>query len=113
MLEGASDPPPVSSIETPAFAEIQRTVHEVLPEAVVAPSLVIAMTDSRHYNSVCDNVYRFMPVRIGPEDIARIHGTNEPWTIGHAVSSGCIRLRNEDVMELYDRIPVGTPVVVL
>jgi carboxypeptidase PM20D1 len=83
VLEGASDPPPVSSIETPAYAAIQRTVHEVLPEAVVAPSLVIAMTDSRHYNSVCDNVYRFMPVRIGPEDIARIHGTNERMGIGN------------------------------
>lgn len=42
----------------------------------------------------------------------RIHGTNQPWTIGGAVSSGCIRMRNEDVMDLYDRIPVGTRVVV-
>ena len=33
----------------------------------------------------------------------RIHGSNEPWTIGHAVSSGCIRMRNEDVIDLYDR----------
>lgn len=43
----------------------------------------------------------------------RIHGTNQPWTIGGAVSSGCIRMRNEDVMDLYDRIRVGTTVVVL
>jgi lipoprotein-anchoring transpeptidase ErfK/SrfK len=43
----------------------------------------------------------------------RIHGTAEPWTIGHAVSSGCIRMRNEDVMDLYERVPVGTKVVVL
>ena len=42
----------------------------------------------------------------------RIHGTNQPWTIGGAVSSGCIRMRNEDVMDLYDRVPVGTKVVV-
>ena len=42
----------------------------------------------------------------------RIHGTNAPWTIGRAVSSGCIRMRNEDVVDLYDRIPVGTKVVV-
>lgn len=45
--------------------------------------------------------------------IYRIHGSNEPWTIGHAVSSGCIRLTNEDVVDLYDRVPVGTRVVVL
>ncbi|MFC6491233.1 L,D-transpeptidase, partial [Nitratireductor sp. GCM10026969] len=43
----------------------------------------------------------------------RIHGTNAPWTIGKAVSSGCIRMRNEDVIELYRRVPVGAKVVVI
>lgn len=43
----------------------------------------------------------------------RIHGTNAPWTIGRAVSSGCIRMRNEDVIDLYERVPVGTKVVVI
>ena len=45
--------------------------------------------------------------------IYRIHGSNEPWTIGHAVSSGCIRLTNDDIVDLYDRVKVGTKVVVL
>lgn len=44
--------------------------------------------------------------------VYRIHGTNQPQTIGHAVSSGCFRLVNGDVIDLYDRIPVGTRVVV-
>jgi lipoprotein-anchoring transpeptidase ErfK/SrfK len=43
----------------------------------------------------------------------RIHGTNQPWTIGQSVSSGCIRMRNQDVIELYERVKVGTRVVVL
>jgi lipoprotein-anchoring transpeptidase ErfK/SrfK len=43
----------------------------------------------------------------------RIHGTNEPSTIGHNVSSGCIRMMNEDVIDLYDRVPVGSKVIVL
>ncbi len=43
----------------------------------------------------------------------RIHGSNEPWTIGHAVSSGCIRMRNEDVIDLYERVRVGTRVLVI
>lgn len=43
----------------------------------------------------------------------RIHGTNAPWTIGYAVSSGCIRMRNEDVVDLYDRVNVGTKVIVI
>ncbi|WP_246505271.1 L,D-transpeptidase [Microvirga antarctica] len=43
----------------------------------------------------------------------RIHGTNEPDTIGHAVSSGCIRMLNRDVIDLYNRVPVGAQVVVI
>ena len=43
----------------------------------------------------------------------RIHGSNEPWTIGQNVSSGCIRMRNVDVIDLYERVKVGTKVVVL
>jgi lipoprotein-anchoring transpeptidase ErfK/SrfK len=45
--------------------------------------------------------------------VYRIHGTNAPSTIGHRVSSGCIRLTNEDVSDLYSRVNVGTKVVVL
>ncbi|MFN3892753.1 MAG: L,D-transpeptidase [Beijerinckiaceae bacterium] len=44
--------------------------------------------------------------------IYRIHGTNQPETIGHAVSSGCFRLTNGDVIDLYERVPVGTKVVI-
>jgi lipoprotein-anchoring transpeptidase ErfK/SrfK len=47
------------------------------------------------------------------DTLYRIHGTNEPWTIGKNVSSGCIRLTNEDVIDLYDRTRVGTKVLVL
>ena len=43
----------------------------------------------------------------------RIHGSNEPWTIGTNVSSGCIRMRNEDVIDLYGRVGVGARVVVI
>lgn len=70
---------------------------------------------------------RFLPTYLagGPENplgaramylgstLYRIHGTNQPWTIGNAVSSGCIRMRNEDVVDLYERVGVGTTVVVM
>ena len=70
---------------------------------------------------------RILPVHMagGPENplgaralylgstLYRIHGTNQPWTIGGAVSSGCIRMRNEDVTDLYERVGVGTKVVVM
>jgi lipoprotein-anchoring transpeptidase ErfK/SrfK len=44
--------------------------------------------------------------------VYRIHGTNQPQTIGHAVSSGCFRLVNEDVIDLYSQVPVGTKVII-
>ncbi|MCB1508733.1 MAG: L,D-transpeptidase [Hyphomicrobiaceae bacterium] len=43
----------------------------------------------------------------------RIHGSNEPWTIGQAVSSGCIRMTNDDVVDLYERVRIGAEVIVL
>src|SRR5207244_11173218 len=50
----------------------------------------------------------------GPRDtLYRIHGTNQPEYIGSAISSGCIRMTNEDVIDLYNRVKLGTPVVVL
>jgi lipoprotein-anchoring transpeptidase ErfK/SrfK len=48
----------------------------------------------------------------GRDTLYRIHGTNEPSTIGQAVSSGCIRLLNEDIYDLYNRVPLGTVVKV-
>ena len=48
----------------------------------------------------------------GRDTLFRIHGTNEPWKIGQAASSGCIRMLNEDVFDLYERVPVGATVLV-
>ncbi|WP_294927457.1 L,D-transpeptidase [uncultured Paracoccus sp.] len=48
----------------------------------------------------------------GNDTAIRIHGTTEPNSIGRAVSNGCIRMRNEAVMDLYEKVPVGTPVYV-
>jgi lipoprotein-anchoring transpeptidase ErfK/SrfK len=49
----------------------------------------------------------------GNRDILfRIHGTNEPWSIGEQMSSGCVRMLNEDIADLYERVPVGTRVLV-
>lgn len=51
--------------------------------------------------------------RGGRDTMFRIHGTNEPWTIGQNVSSGCIRLTNDDIVHLYQRVPVGTSVLII
>jgi lipoprotein-anchoring transpeptidase ErfK/SrfK len=49
----------------------------------------------------------------GRDTYFRIHGTPQPWTIGQSFSSGCVRLVNEHVIDLYDRVPVGTAVVTI
>ena len=66
----------------------------------------------RHMDGGLENPLGARALYLG-STLYRIHGTNEPNTIGTNVSSGCIRLRNEDVTDLYDRVRVGTRVVVM
>jgi carboxypeptidase PM20D1 len=63
--------------DVPSYQTIVRTLRQLHPDAVVAPGLMLAATDSRFFGDVADNVYRFAPVRAGPTDLARFHGTNE------------------------------------
>ena len=56
---------------------LERTVRSVTGDAIVAPYQVIVPADSRFYQDLSDNVFRFMPVRLGSADLARIHGTYE------------------------------------
>jgi carboxypeptidase PM20D1 len=72
-----SNPSPVADTASVGFRTIHRSVGRCFPEAVVAPYLVLGATDARFYREVCDNMFRFMPVRMKDEDIARLHGTNE------------------------------------
>ncbi len=72
-----NNPSKVSSTNTFGFLVIQKSIREVFPNAVVAPALVIAATDSRHYQEVSDNIYRFLPMQLTNEDLSRIHGINE------------------------------------
>jgi lipoprotein-anchoring transpeptidase ErfK/SrfK len=66
----------------------------------------------RHMPGGLDNPLGARALYLG-SSLYRIHGTNEPHTIGRAVSSGCIRMLNEDVVDLYSRVRVGTRVVVI
>lgn len=66
----------------------------------------------RHMEGGMDNPLGARALYLGSSNY-RIHGSNEPDTIGAAVSSGCIRMTNRDVVDLYDRVKIGTKVVVL
>jgi lipoprotein-anchoring transpeptidase ErfK/SrfK len=65
----------------------------------------------RHMAGGIDNPLGARAMYLG-SSLYRIHGSNEPDSIGQAVSSGCIRLTNEDVIDLYSRVRIGTPVIV-
>jgi lipoprotein-anchoring transpeptidase ErfK/SrfK len=66
----------------------------------------------RHMAGGPDNPLGARALYLG-DSLYRIHGSNEPHTIGQAVSSGCFRMRNEDVIDLYERVRIGTRVIVL
>ena len=74
---GNTDPPPVTASASPSFQMLGRTIREIFPDVIVAPGLMVAATDSRHYAGVTDKIFRFSPVRANSEDLKRFHGTNE------------------------------------
>lgn len=89
LLDEGHDPSVVSPVDGPAFEAVARSIREVFPDAVVAPSLVVGMTDSRHYGALTDEIYRFLPMRLGPEDLERIHGVDERIAVDDYVA--CVR----------------------
>jgi carboxypeptidase PM20D1 len=56
---------------------VQQAIRQTAPDALVAPGLVVAATDSRHYAALTQNVFRFLPIVLGPEDAKRYHGVDE------------------------------------
>lgn len=72
-----NEPSAVSSSESAGFTAIKKSVLDVFPDAIVAPSLSIAATDSRHFSKVAGDVYRFLPVRMNRDLLAGMHGANE------------------------------------
>ena len=89
------------------------TAKKEWPDWVPPPEMLERQPYLPHYMSGGpDNPLGARALYIG-STMYRIHGSNEPWTIGHQVSSGCIRMRNEDVIDLYNRVKVGATVQVL
>ncbi|SCK56323.1 carboxypeptidase PM20D1 [Variovorax sp. HW608] len=94
---GNSEPSPVSPTEANGYRAIEHTVRQTFPDAIVAPGLMTAATDSRHFSLISDSVYRFSPYRAKSEDLARFHGTNERLAIsnyGEAINFYQQLLRN-------------------
>lgn len=77
LPSGSFEPSRLASSNTEPFRLIERTVREIFPDSLVAPGLMLAGSDARHFDTIADQSYRFMPIRFAAEDLARPHGTDE------------------------------------
>ncbi|MCP5485178.1 MAG: M20/M25/M40 family metallo-hydrolase [Spirochaetales bacterium] len=77
VLPGAREPSSVTDPEGAAYRVVEKSVREVFPDILVAPALFIAISDTRHFADLSDNIIRFHPLWLRSEDTARIHGVNE------------------------------------
>lgn len=76
-LPGKVDASKVAPTASAQYRLLNSTIREVFPDALVAPGLMVAGTDSIHYGPISDHIFKFSPVRANPEDLKRFHGTNE------------------------------------
>jgi carboxypeptidase PM20D1 len=77
MEEMTAAPSPVSPVDGAPYRMLARAVRQARPGVVVAPYLVVGATDARHYAALSPHVFRFLPVRMTGDDLARMHGTDE------------------------------------
>jgi len=77
LLEGSSEPSPISPAGGAAWEVLRGALAAIEPEAVQTPGLVVGATDARHYGHLSEHVYRFIPMRLSPEDLPRFHGVDE------------------------------------
>jgi carboxypeptidase PM20D1 len=71
------NPSPVSNVDSKNFATLQKSIRQIFPDTIVAPSLVVAGTDSRHYSELSNDIYRFLPAIMTSKDTVRLHGIDE------------------------------------
>ena len=72
-----SEPSKVSSTSSFGYKTLNKTILEIYPTALVAPYLLVGATDSRHFNAISDNIYRFSAIKLNKENIKSFHGLNE------------------------------------
>ena len=97
----SAEPSAVSSSASESFRRLERTILSVNPDTLVAPYLVVVGTDSRHFADLSENVFRFLPVRVTPDDLERIHGADERIAVSNY--EGAIRLYRQLILDAAGR----------
>jgi carboxypeptidase PM20D1 len=92
----SAEPSEVSTTESRGYRALEQSIQRVVPEATVAPYLVVVVTDARYYAALSRNVFRFLPVRLTSRDLERMHGVDE--RIGTEDYAQAIRVYREIVL---------------
>jgi carboxypeptidase PM20D1 len=74
---GGWDPSDISPMSHPAYLSLEQVIRQVFDNVDIAPYPMLAATDSRYYQPICKNIYKFSPILIGPDDRSGIHGIDE------------------------------------
>jgi carboxypeptidase PM20D1 len=94
----STEPSEVSNSKTPSFRTLERAIRSVTPDAIVAPYLVVVVTDARYYTDLTTNIYRFLPLRLTSDDLKRMHGIDERIAIDNYENA--IRIYRQLVLEI-------------
>ncbi len=98
-LAGIREASQVSNIEGDGYRLLTRVIGESFPGTITVPYLVVGGTDSRHYLPITDNVFRFIPIHMNPDDMARFHGTNERVSVANMGQAVAFYVRLMETME--------------
>jgi len=82
-INPANLPSPVSDYNSDSFKLIQKTISQIFPKVIVTPGLIGGGTDTKHYEKISKNAYRFYPMRANSENISGVHGINERISISN------------------------------
>lgn len=76
-IKQGNEPSRISDATANGYKMIEKTIQQIFPDVLISPGLMLAGSDSKNYENIADNSYRFIPVRFGKDDLSRVHGTNE------------------------------------
>jgi carboxypeptidase PM20D1 len=97
----SAEPSAVSATDSESFRTLERAIRRVTPDAIVAPYLVVVVTDARYYGELSRNVFRFLPLRLTSRDLERMHGIDE--RIGIRDYEAAIRTYRQIVVDAAGR----------
>ncbi|HMI89597.1 MAG TPA: M20 family peptidase [Polyangiaceae bacterium] len=102
-----SEPAPLSSTERGGYEVIRSTLKELFPDAVIVPGVMNGATDSRHFQGLASDIYRFVPIVLSKSDLPRVHGTDERANVADLLTT--VRAYRRIIQQGAAAGPLATP----